>query len=350
LKSYLQTILDCFSTMDVEGLRLYLKEDRGYQNASKETFIKKIEVIFEKLKDNGDTKIDVLSGSCQYSICSPELTRSGFRFMGNRSRDYFDLRFITEQSKDGEVADIMDMFTCNNFNTDEDSGTLGERLWIGLHKDERLDFPITPEYLIYVNKAFQAYEDLISKPVKVFDWHEVQDWLFRHKSTYGYILQNDDEDETLSWYDFTSIYQSMEIVADALDLLDRDEILDIAGLDSEDKRISKILQVERVLEKIICPVYERFELSSSGYFLNHWDQVHIKSEVVSKLGEWFNEWFFPTQSELVKKYFALNEADMDQIEEFDEIPEWDRKYNFLTTHLNIREKARLNGGHIPYFL
>jgi len=48
--TYLLALLSCFSSMDINKLRIILKDKYSYQNTTKEIFLKEIEAIFQLIK------------------------------------------------------------------------------------------------------------------------------------------------------------------------------------------------------------------------------------------------------------------------------------------------------------
>ncbi|WP_139183709.1 hypothetical protein [Algoriphagus alkaliphilus] len=353
MKTYLQLILDCFAAMDIEGLRLYLKEEHEYQNASKEVFLNKIEGIFEELQKSGDSSLMVFPGACCNSECNPELARTGYRFIGDVSRNFFDLRFIIEPKDNDQVIDITEIFKCNYFLTNEDTGELGEHYEVFIFKDEEIDFPKTPEYLIHVNKAIRAQSELASMSNKSSGWEEAVNWLLRHKSTYEYICENDDFTEVLSWTKFKFNYQDLGEVIEVFQMLAQFEILEFSRLnreENEEKLMSGILKIEEILNHSLLFFHRKIEIDESGYYWNFGSEFNLRGGLISEVGKWMDDWFYPTQKMLVEKYFALTEAELDRIVEFNEVPEFERRFDILTTHIDIRKKALENGEWIPFYL
>jgi hypothetical protein len=94
--SYIQTILNAFSSMDIAMLRNQLKDEYSYQDATKDIFLNEIEKFFKRRKDAGDTKLIIYEGECTDETC-PDYGKRGYRFIGNRSRNYIDFVFKTEK-------------------------------------------------------------------------------------------------------------------------------------------------------------------------------------------------------------------------------------------------------------
>jgi hypothetical protein len=93
--SCIQTILNAFSFMDISILRNQLKEEYSYEDTSKEIFLKEIDKIFRRHKKSEGIKLFIYEGKCT-DITFPGYGKRGYRFIGNCSRNYFDLIFDTE--------------------------------------------------------------------------------------------------------------------------------------------------------------------------------------------------------------------------------------------------------------
>lgn len=91
-------------------------------------------------------------------------------------------------------------------------------------------------------------------------------------------------------------------------------------------------------------------MEGDSYALKYWNQLLIVGDEIDKMGKLLIEVFQPTQRNLVEKFFALTEDEIEKILELDDLEETDLNLNFLSTHLNIREKAKMNGEWIPFYL
>lgn len=118
-KTYIESTLRYFTSMDIDNLRLHLKDEYTYQETSKEIFLNEVEQIFEAHKDSGDTELIVYEGACTGSKICDNCGKKGYRFVGNNSKNYMDLIFEIEGD------DIKNIFDCMNFKTDVDIENLG---------------------------------------------------------------------------------------------------------------------------------------------------------------------------------------------------------------------------------
>ncbi len=201
-KSYLHTILECFSSMDMDGLQLFLKEDYSYQDTTKEVFLNEIENIFCEHKNNGDTELVVYEGKCSGAGCE-NCGSNGFRFIGNHSKNYLDLIFIMKGD------DITDIFDCAEFTTTEYHEEIKNKASIEINYDDLVSFDKTPEYWIKVNSALAAYDELITTRPHSLYYDEMCYWLDKHEFTIKRIADNDFIISSMRWDAFTKLYEKL---------------------------------------------------------------------------------------------------------------------------------------------
>jgi hypothetical protein len=178
-------------------------------------------------------------------------------------------------------------------------------------------------------------------------------WLLRHKITFEYIYENDDFTEVLRWTKFKFNYQDLGDTIEVFQMLSQFEILEFSSLnmeDNEEELISGILKIEEILGYSLLFFHQKIESNEYRYYWNFEDEIFLRGGLIAEVGKWMNEWFYPSQKVLVEKYFALTEGELDRIVELDEVPEFERRYDILTTHLDIRKKAFENGEWIPLYL
>jgi len=122
--TYIQSILNYFTSMDIDNLRLHLQDKYTYEDTTKELFLNQIASVFEAYKYSGDTELLLFEGACNSDGKNcPNCGIKGYRFVGNNSKNYMDFLFETEGD------DIKDIFSCEQFKTIveiEDLGTKAE--------------------------------------------------------------------------------------------------------------------------------------------------------------------------------------------------------------------------------
>ena len=133
--TYLKTILIYFQTMDIEMLRLHLKDEYSYQNTTKEIFLDKLQGVFEDYKNSGETILLMRKGECisESSVCK-NCGKSGYRFIGNNKGVYID--FIFEIEGD----DIKDIYDCSTFETHKKTEHSGFQAYIYINQDDKITF------------------------------------------------------------------------------------------------------------------------------------------------------------------------------------------------------------------
>jgi len=136
--SYIQTILKAFSSMDIDILRNQLKDEYSYEETTKEIFLNEIDRFFRRRKNAEDSKLLIYEGKCNGKNC-PNYGMKGYRFVGNHSRNYIDLVFITKKD------DIINIFSCDNFYTDTEIEDIGIKVDININLDDKHSFDKTPE-------------------------------------------------------------------------------------------------------------------------------------------------------------------------------------------------------------
>ena len=103
-------IIQAFSEMNISLLEVLLNDNRTYQNATKETFLEKMNVVFELFKQSEDTALIPYDGKCN-SDCCKNMGCTGFTFIGNHTNSFIDLVF------DETENDFKDIYCCCNMKT-----------------------------------------------------------------------------------------------------------------------------------------------------------------------------------------------------------------------------------------
>jgi hypothetical protein len=202
---YLNNILDALKSMDIDKLRFYLKDEYSYQDTSKDIFLEKIEELFIKFKNAGDTQLIIHPGICgsDPNECN-NCGKRGYLFGGDVSGHNTSLIF--EISGD----DIHDIYYCHRFMPDESIKNLADSSMIFVSKDEEINFDSTPEYWAKVSDAQNAYEEILSSPNKIAIFEKVCYWLDKNQFIYKRIDAEDIFSPRMRWTPFTELYRDLQ--------------------------------------------------------------------------------------------------------------------------------------------
>ncbi len=343
--TYIETILNCFTTLDIEKLRFYLKEEYSYQDTTKEVFLNEIGKIFDAHKNSGDTALLIYSGKCAGETCG-NCGKGGYRFVGNHSKNYLSLIFI----EDGD--DIQDIFTCSEFKTDANPGELSGEASMFIHRDDMVDFDKTPEYWAKVNSAETAYNEIVTTPPTTLDFEQMQYWLSKHSFTNAKIGTWDIFEGPMRWTDFSRLYSQLQELSEYM--LGNEKELREARRQfrsvKEEELIKWLLKYEALHEK--APFDFKYGIAEAGekYVLeNVSNPILFSGEHFCEIFGFLNS-YYKHHWELIEKYSIYTEEEVSEIYN-------DEKYhgsiddiNSLRFHLEKRKEAKELGIELPLFL
>ena len=106
-KNKKQLIIESFQNMNLNMLEVLLDDNRTYQGASKEVFLKKISDAFHEFKSDGDTFLEAFNGVCTSNLC-PNKGCKGYSFIGNMTNNHIDLIFEEEDEEIIEIDSFID--------------------------------------------------------------------------------------------------------------------------------------------------------------------------------------------------------------------------------------------------
>ncbi len=133
LKTQADAILYFLQRMDIEMVNDILDDNRTYQDFKKYIFIHKLGNALDEFIGAGDTFLNCYSGFCNAEICNYKC--SGFSFIGNNSKNYFDLII---DIKGGIVHDI---YECSEFKNLETGFQKKQRI-----KIDKFEIHLTPPF------------------------------------------------------------------------------------------------------------------------------------------------------------------------------------------------------------
>ena len=135
--------------MDVEGLKIVLRNDDVFLEMKKNNFIDKMSELFDDFKSHGNSGINVNLGKCKSTICSNKGC-SGFAFVADFTMEYFS--FVIENKKDKleGLTQCFDLLT-KTITLDEE-----KNIMINFWYEEKYDFYAADEFLQTVFDVKQA--------------------------------------------------------------------------------------------------------------------------------------------------------------------------------------------------
>ena len=330
--------------MDIKYLRTHLKEEYTYQDAPKEIFLNEIQAIFNAHINSGDSELVVFEGSCTNTFCD-NCGQKGYRFVGNHSRNYFDLIFEV----DGD--DILDLLDCSVFETKEKMEDLGIRAGISINEDDLVTFVKTPEYLNKLNQALNAFDELITTPIRVVSFKQCRYWVEKHRFLSEAIEGDNLFAPQMRWSNFACLYSEVRAWCDFIITnlaLIRKALKDIGRAKDEEEFINWIIQYEELVDQM--PYNLKFSIEREGEFYKTDlpDQFLLKGPEFSDVFTFVDK-FFEHQNNLLEKYSTYT------MEEASEIfirygAEDDLKFTSLKFHFERRAEAKALGYEIPFFL
>ncbi|TFV94462.1 hypothetical protein E4S40_10600 [Algoriphagus kandeliae] len=346
MNRYFNQVILAISTMDIERLDLLLDSSIPYSDVPKEIFLKRLNEAFNSFKEEGDTFLISQPGSCCNFECNPESVRTAYRFVGNKTRLYLDLRFITEMTADRNDHQIKDIFSCYSFNCFKPMDWYANDISFCFYDDEKVDFQKSPELIIHMEKQKEAMKELGSYLPEITE-SELRSWLFRHQSTYDFF-ERYPKRGYYSWYFFSMRYNSLQNLIRFIERLTLPSFLEEIFKEndfSEKVLIQKIIQIEELLinydQSYLIWIWKNEE---EYFFREH--RAFLKGGIFDKFAQLW-EWFKPRHLELLQKYFALTP---NETEEFCLNQKYysstDTIYT-LSFHMDIRKKARSKGEYIP---
>lgn len=132
LKTQLDAVVHFFTKMDVEMVSTLLEDNITYQDYNKSLFIRKLGDLFFEFSQLGDFLLLVEKGECYGCSCGV----SGYTFVGNKSRSYIDIVFVSDS--EGNISDI---YECGEFFNKRAKVSKKNRLYL----DKYIDFELEDE-------------------------------------------------------------------------------------------------------------------------------------------------------------------------------------------------------------
>ncbi|MEB2786302.1 hypothetical protein [Algoriphagus persicinus] len=344
---YFNQVLHAFSTMDIELLEDLLDPTIPYSDVPKELFLERLEKAFESFREEGDTYLTAQPGSCCNQSCNPDAIRTAYRFVGDKTRLYLDLRFITEMTDDFKDHHIKDIFCCSSIQCFQPLDWYANDLMFIFYDDEEVNFPKSPELLIHLEKKKEAMYELKSNSSQMTE-SELRSWLLRYQFSYDFFQTFPKWVHHYSWIFFLMDYNSYIEQLKKVELMTDPEFLEDIyreNTTSEESLIQKITTIEQILIELklenLIWVWKNEDLY---YFKEH--DFHLVDGIFDEFAKLW-AWFKPRQIELLEKYFAFTPKETEEYcsKEVDHDPIYT-----LSFHLDFRKKNQQNDVQVPFGL
>jgi hypothetical protein len=341
---YVQRMLNYFTSMNIEGLRMHLKATHSYQETSKEIFLAALEKTFKSLSlDNSELFIS--RGKCCSETCG-NMHNRGFRFIGNKTKDYLDLIFDIKED------DIMDIYSCAEFCSESNENDLGIQCNPYINSDDRLDFYKSDLYHQKVKLALTAIHEIIFESPQPIDFEKLEKWLNEHSFTVELIGDFDLFAPQMKWTPFLQLFEELKEIYDFIknNTLEIDRANhDFKEIKEESEYIDWILFNEKIVQA--APYVWNYEYQSIGnyYSRTETDQpIHFNGIQMLAFFDFLKN-YDKKLSELLGKYNSLS------LEEEMEIMQSDPDHDFaeifnLRFHLKRRATLLEYGVELPLYL
>ena len=194
------TIIHYFSKMDIDMLELLLEDNKTYQEASKETFLKKLNSkVFNEFKENGDIQLEIHNGFCNNENCNKGC--KGVLFLSPITKNHS--AFIFE----GDETQVKDIYYCSDFNCSIPDYELLFSFPLYIGKDEKAYFKPSIEYLIKVQQSEKAYNEIVNDENKILYKDDCLHWLEKHLELHKKLSPY--YSEYKNFYNFQLLYDNL---------------------------------------------------------------------------------------------------------------------------------------------
>ncbi len=201
IKTKKDLILDCICKMDLDMLNLVLDDSRKFMGYDKKEFLKKLDRVFDRFKEAGDSELLYRKGNCKNGDC-PKRGCGGAAFVGNVSELHID--FVLTESP----VDILDMCWCENFRTYcEYQPDRNKKLEFNPLEDMSED-EFRKYLMMFVNTQEAMQELITEKAPRFLETKLSAAWLEKHKNLFSEILNTKHRHVHLS--DFTALYNELD--------------------------------------------------------------------------------------------------------------------------------------------
>jgi hypothetical protein len=199
-----ELIIKGFSAMNISLLEVLLENDKTYQNATKETFLEKLNEAFESFRLSKDTALLPYVGKC---IGCSNKGCTGFSFVGNHSKKSINLIF------DETTDNYKDIYNCSIFKIEDESIATKHSINLDFKLDEKANFSPLPSKALVFQNCKKAYNEIVKSNAKIITKQYLLNWLERNRKLYQ-LINEDSNEYPLSVYrsidNFKNLCQNIE--------------------------------------------------------------------------------------------------------------------------------------------
>mgnify|MGYP005749384233 CR=1 FL=1 len=347
---YFNQVLDAFSKMNRNRLEELLDPTLSYFDVPVGVFLSGLERVFGKFRKAGDSFLEVQSGHCRDLTCNPDKIRTAYRFVGNSSRDFLDLRFILELTEDLKDHRVLDIFQCFNLHSQEPSEWYGNRRLLSFYFDEEFPEKISVEEKIHTQLALEGMRSLENLPMLRLE--EAQAWIVKHEVSYQLFnqvaLDRGDLLVEYSWGTFKSFFFQMKAYLELYTQLQESGALQEVFF-WEVLPDPELFQKIRMVENLMADRYAYFLLKkevSEKVQLSGGEQILLGGDKFDQLESFWRK-YFELQIPLVDRFFVFTDKEVEAYyaSNYDLNDFWN--LSLLSFHLDYREDSRKKGKIIP---
>jgi tRNA(Ser,Leu) C12 N-acetylase TAN1 len=165
-----ELIIKAISEMNVSLLEVLLDDNQTYQGATKETFIEKIDEVFEQFKKSKDTMLSPFSGICKSKSCENKGC-TGLAFIGNVSN--ISMALILDETE----TDLNDIYNCSSFKIKDKTIKPVENFRIDIKYDEKDSFNPTSEKLQFFRECKKAFNEITNSNNEILTKDKLVEWI-----------------------------------------------------------------------------------------------------------------------------------------------------------------------------
>jgi len=344
-KGYVQTILVDISNMDIDSLRLNLKEEYTYQDVPKETFLDGLNSVFSFFKLGRDTHLILYPGVCGSRACE-NCGKKGYQFVGNKSKRYIDLIFFIEQD------DIKDIFFCKYLKTEQEVEGLDASTEAVFSRDQEASFVEPPQYWEHVAQAKTAYYEVFAHPPRQFDIAGFIAWIKKYENLYQQIGPYRSEDPDMRWTNFLKLYRELNQFSSFVEMhhatcLEASKLSE--QIKTEDELVEWLLQYEEMGEKASFGLKHCLRKRDGHFSLELDDTIYLKDPKIHNVRpflRFFEDNFYP----MFDKYAVFTRKEIYKLSKHENLKQFGLNVESLRYHIEHRKEQSSLGVSIPFHI